>query len=303
MGELCNKSKQYLCQQEKDFYRQCFVRTGNKLTELSFPCVMGILNVTPDSFYAQSRKQDEDAVLLRCRQIIEEGGSWIDIGGYSSRPGSDMPSADEELLRLCRAMDVLRSHFPDFPVSVDTARVVVAERMVKDYGVAMINDISGGSLDKALFYTVADLHVPYVLSHIQGVPGNMQDNPVYDDIMQEMSLYFEEKISELRSIGVNDIILDPGFGFGKLWEHNRTILRELDSLKNHGLPIMVGVSRKTMIYKTLGVSPEKALNGTTVAHVFALMRGVDFLRVHDVREAVECVRLTGEFGLGCNSQK
>ena len=294
MNEGCSKPKQD--SYEQGFYKQCFMRVGDRLEEFRFPCVMGILNVTPDSFYAESRKQDEESVVLRCRQIIEEGGSWIDIGGYSSRPGSDMPSADEELSRLCRAMDVIRCHFPEFPVSVDTARAVVAERMVKDYGVAMINDISGGTLDKALFYTVADLHVPYVLSHIQGIPGNMQDNPVYGDIMREMSLYFEEKISELRCIGVNDIILDPGFGFGKLWEHNRTVLRELSSLKNHELPIMVGVSRKTMIYKTLGVPPEKALNGTTVAHVFALKQGADFLRVHDVREAVECVKLAGEFG-------
>lgn len=270
-------------------------RIGQSVVEVRFPAVMGILNVTPDSFYPDSRAFNPDEIVRRCVQIVEEGASWIDVGGFSSRPGSELPSVEEELSRLCRALDLIRLRYPDVLISVDTARAEVASRMVHDYGVGMINDISGGTLDETLFSILPSLHVPYVLSHIRGTPLTMQQEPRYDDLMREIALYFSAKITELHHIGVSDIILDPGFGFGKSWEHNRTLMRNLSVLRQHGLPVMVGVSRKSMIYKTLGVSPGDALNGTTVAHVFALLRGADFLRVHDVKAAMECVALTEAF--------
>lgn len=270
-------------------------RLGNRLIKMRFPTVIGILNVTPDSFYEPSRAVHQEDIISRCARILEEGATWIDVGGFSSRPGSEMPSPDEELSRLCRALDLIRGRFQDALISVDTARAVVASRVVKDYDVGMINDISGGTLDDTLFETLPSLHVPYVLSHIRGTPLNMQKEPVYEDIMREMAIYFSEKINRLHHLGVADVIIDPGFGFGKTWEHNRQLMCGLASLTHHGVPLMIGVSRKSMIYKTLGVTPEQALNGTTVAHVFALLRGADFLRVHDVKEAVECIRLTEAF--------
>ncbi len=270
-------------------------RIGQRVVEVRFPAVMGILNVTPDSFYVSSRAFNEDAIIRRCAQILEEGASWIDVGGFSSRAGSELPAVNEELSRLCMAMDLIRLRYPDAFISVDTARGEVASRMVHDYGVGMINDISGGALDESLFTVLPSLHVPYVLSHIRGTPLTMQQEPRYDDLMREISLYFAEKIAHLHHLGVSDVIIDPGFGFGKNRDHNFTLMRQLSSLRQHGLPVMVGVSRKSMIYNTLGVSPEEALNGTTVAHVFALLRGADFLRVHDVKAAMECVTLTEAF--------
>lgn len=261
------------------------------LTPLNKPLVMGILNVTPDSFYTGSRKQTEVAIRERVEEIIQEGGDWIDIGGYSSRPDAAEVTAEEELRRLEPALRLLRDHYPEIPMSVDTFRADIARRCVEEYGVAMINDISGGELDANMFRTVADLRIPYILMHMKGTPQTMQSHTDYADLLEEIQLYFAKKISELHLLGVNDIILDPGFGFSKTLEQNYRLMRHLRDFTLFDLPILVGISRKSMIYKLLGNGPEESLNGTTVLHTYALMHGASILRVHDVREAVETVRI------------
>lgn len=262
-----------------------------RLFDLSEPQVMGILNVTPDSFYAESRMKTEEAVRKRVRQIVDEGGSMIDVGAYSSRPGAEDVSAEEEMARLRRGMKIVREVAPEIPVSVDTFRADVAKMAVEELGVDIVNDISGGELDKAMFETVAKMGVPYILMHIKGTPQTMQEAPHYDDLMKEVMLYFAERIQRLRDLGQKDIVLDPGYGFAKTIDHNYELLRHQDMLQVFELPLLVGVSRKSMIYRFLGTSPEEALNGTTVLNTIALQKGARILRVHDVREAVETVRL------------
>lgn len=266
-----------------------------RLLDLSKPQVMGILNVTPDSFYAGSRMETEEAVRRRVRQIIAEGGSMIDVGAYSSRSGAADVSAEEEMERLRRGMRIVREEAPEIPVSVDTFRADVAKMAVEEMGVDIINDISGGELDKEMFKTVAKLGVPYILMHMKGTPQTMQQAPHYEDLMKEVMLYFAEKVQQLRDLGQKDIVLDPGYGFAKTIDHNYELLKHQEMLEVFELPLLVGVSRKSMIYRFLGSSPEEALNGTTVLNTLALQKGANILRVHDVKEAVEVVRLVEKF--------
>lgn len=268
------------------------INANGQLIDLGTPQVMGILNVTPDSFYSGSRKQTETEIAERVEQILAEGGQMIDIGAYSSRPNADDVSTKEEMERLRRGLRILREKAPDAIVSVDTFRADVAKMCVEEYGVQIINDISGGELDKEMFSTVARLGVPYVLMHMKGTPQTMQEAPHYDDLMKEILLYFAEKIQQLRDLGQKDIILDPGFGFGKTLEHNYELLSHLEALQIFELPILVGVSRKSMIYKLLGTTAQEALNGTTVLNTICLMKGcANILRVHDVKECVEAVNI------------
>lgn len=261
------------------------------LMPLDKPLVMGILNVTPDSIYAGSRKQTEMDIEKRICEILAEGGSLIDIGGYSSRPGASEVSSDEEMRRLEIALRILNEHYSNIPVSVDTFRAEIARRCVEEYGVALINDISGGELDPEMFQTVADMRVPYIMMHMRGTPKTMQSLTDYTDMIGEITLYFAKKVRQLRLMGVNDIILDPGFGFSKTLEQNYQLMNHLADFKTFELPLLIGVSRKSMIYKLLGGTPADSLNGTTVLNTYALLHGANILRVHDVRAAVEAVRL------------
>jgi len=267
------------------------INVGGKLMDLSEPQVMGILNVTPDSFYSASRKNTDQEIAGRVQTILAEGGSMIDIGAYSSRPGADDVSAEEEMNRLRGGLKILRDIAPDAVVSVDTFRADVAKMCVEEYGVQIINDISGGELDEHMFSTVAELGVPYILMHMKGDPQTMQNGPHYDDLLSEMLRYFGSKVQQLHELGVKDIILDPGFGFAKTLEHNYELMNRMQDLQVLELPMLVGVSRKSMIYRLLGTSPEKALNGTSVLNTLALLKGASILRVHDVKEAVEVVQI------------
>lgn len=269
----------------------CTINVGGTLLDLSVPRVMGILNVTPDSFYAQSRKQTEADIEARVRQMLDEGADMLDVGAYSSRPGADNVSPDEEMARLAQGLAVLRRVAPDAVVSVDTFRSGVARRCVEDFGVQIVNDISGGALDPDMFATVAGLGVPYILMHMKGNPQTMQQAPHYDDLLTEMLRYFAERVHRLHEMGVKDIIIDPGFGFAKTLQHNYELMHRLGDLAVLGLPMLVGVSRKSMISRLLGTTPQEALNGTTVLNTLALERGASILRVHDVREAVETVKI------------
>mgnify|MGYP004589835053 FL=1 len=267
------------------------INVNGKLIDLAKPQVMGILNVTPDSFYSGSRKQTEEDIRNRVKQIINEGGQMIDIGAYSSRPGADDVSTREEMARLRHGMKIVNEMAPDMPVSVDTFRADVAKMCVEELGVGIINDISGGELDKRMFETVAKLGVPYILMHMKGTPQTMQQAPHYDDLMKEIMLYFAEKIQKLRDLGQKDIILDPGYGFAKTIEHNYELLGHQEMLHVFELPLLVGISRKSMIYRLLGSSPEESLNGTSVLNTIALQKGASILRVHDVKECVEVVKI------------
>ena len=267
------------------------INVGGKLMNLGEPQVMGILNVTPDSFYSASRKNTDQEIAGRVQTILAEGGSMIDIGAYSSRPGADDVSAEEEMNRLRGGLKILRDIAPDAVVSVDTFRADVAKMCVEEYGVQIINDISGGELDERMFSTVAELGVPYILMHMKGDPQTMQNGPHYDDLLAEMLRYFGTKVQQLHELGVKDIILDPGFGFAKTLEHNYELMNRMQDLRVLELPMLVGISRKSMIYRLLGTSPEEALNGTSVLNTLALLKGASILRVHDVKEAVEVVRI------------
>ena len=274
-----------------------FLKRKNKITigsaeiDLTIPIVMGVVNVSPDSFYDGGRLKDEEILLASVEKMIENGVTILDIGGVSTRPGTQLVSTKTELERLLPAVHAIRGNFPEIPISIDTFRSWVAVRIIDEIGPVMVNDISGGSLDTKMFETIGKLKVPYVLSHIQGTPGTMQDNPQYEDIIREISNYFADKVKRLTKFGVEDIIIDPGFGFGKNLDHNYELLNRLDSFKVFQLPVMVGLSRKSMIWKALEITPETALNGTTVANTLALMSGADILRVHDVKEAVEVIKI------------
>ena len=270
---------------------QYSLNINGRLLDLSEPQVMGILNVTPDSFYSGSRKQTEDEIESRVRQIIGEGASIIDIGAYSSRANADDVSPSEEMERLRKGLSVIQRVAPNAIVSVDTFRADVAKMCVEEYGVGIVNDISGGMLDKDMFATVAKLGIPYILMHMQGTPQNMQQNPHYDDVVKEVFMYFSEKVQRLRDLGVKDIILDPGYGFGKTVEHNYELMNHQEELLEFGLPLLVGISRKSMIYKALGITADEALNGTSVLNTISLLKGANILRVHDVATCVEVVNL------------
>lgn len=268
-----------------------YLNLKGTLTELSTPLVMGILNVTPDSFFSGSRYQTEKEIIERACQILAEGGRIIDLGAYSSRPDSVDISEEEEMRRLAFALETLNREFPDAVFSVDTFRASIARRCVEEYGVAIINDISGGELDPNMFTTVASLGVPYILMHMRGTPQTMMQHLQYDHFMEEILLYFSKRVNQLRLLGVNDIILDPGFGFSKTLEDNYRLMNHLSDFRIFELPILSGISRKSMIYKLLGTTPAESLNGTTVLNTLSILGGANILRVHDVREAVETVRI------------
>ncbi len=262
---------------------------GNRLI-LDEPIIMGILNVTPDSFFDGGAYLSEESIVKRVNTMEYEGAKIIDIGGYSTRPEAVEISEEEELLRVLPIIKLIHSNFPDIPISIDTFRSKVAEKAI-EVGAHMINDISGGSLDEKMFDCVARLKVPYVLTHIKGTPQNMQENPIYDNVVEEVLHYFEEKVNQLNALGISNIVLDPGFGFGKTVEHNYELLNNLDTFKSFSLPIMAGISRKSMINKVINSTPDDALNGTTSLNTIALMKGANILRVHDVKEANETIKL------------
>ena len=268
-----------------------YINANGKLMDLSEPQVMGILNVTPDSFYAGSRGVTNGYILDRCQQILDEGASIIDIGAYSSRPNAQHISAEEEMSRLRTGLELIRKHYPEAIVSVDTFRADIARMCVEEYGVAIINDISAGNMDEQMFPTIARLGVPYIIMHMKGTPQNMQENPHYDHFLKEIFYYFSEKVQKLRDLGAKDIIIDPGFGFGKTIEHNYELMNHLEEFHLFELPILVGISRKSMINCLLDTTPEEALNGTTALNTIALTKGAHILRVHDVKEAVESARI------------
>lgn len=261
---------------------------GN-LIEFNRPAVMGIVNVTPDSFFAGSRVP-ADSVTGRVSEMIAQGADIIDLGGYSSRPGADTVGAEEELARLVPAIAAIRDRFPDIPVSVDTFRADVARECIAQ-GADIINDIGGGDLDPEMFGTIADLRVPYILMHMRGTPATMQSLTDYDDVVADVLRDLAFKTDRLHQLGVNDVIIDPGFGFAKTVDQNYRLLAALGMFREIGCPVLAGVSRKTMIWKELGIHPDEALNGTTAINMIALMNGADILRVHDVRECAETVRL------------
>jgi dihydropteroate synthase len=268
-----------------------YINTGGKLLDLNIPRVMGILNITPDSFFKGSRYQTDKEILKTATQMLEDGADILDIGGYSSRPGAEDISVKEEGDRVLKAIKLVRKNLPDAIISVDTFRADIASEAIIEFGANMINDISGGDGDNNMFSVVSKLNVPYIIMHMKGTPRTMQHHPSYDDIVADILKWFGERIFKLKSAGVKDIIIDPGFGFGKTIDHNFELLRRLGDFSIAGLPVLVGISRKSMIWKTLDISAGDALNGTTALNAIALLHGADILRVHDVREAVQTVRL------------
>ena len=280
---------------ENPFYRKKrSLQLNGKLIWLDEPVVMGILNLTPDSFYEGSRYSMEKDILLRSEEILASGGLIIDMGAVSTRPGAAEVSEETETARLLPAVKAIRSHFPEAILSVDTFRSGVVSKIYNEIGGFLVNDISGGTMDGEMFETVAKLGLPYILMHMQGTPQTMQIHPFYVDVVKDILFDLSEKINSLKLMGVNDLIVDPGFGFGKNQRHNYELLNCLDSFRLFELPLLVGVSRKAMIWRLLDSSPAESLNGTTVLNTLALMGGADILRVHDVREAVEAIRLVAE---------
>ncbi len=268
-----------------------YINVGGKLLDLEIPKVMGILNITPDSFYKHSRFNTEEEILKAAVRMIEEGADILDVGGYSSRPGAVNISQVEEGERVLRAIKLIRQELPEAIISIDTFRADLAKEAVVEYGAHIVNDISGGDADTNMFSVIEKLNVPYIMMHMKGDPLTMQKNPVYEDVVAEILSWFGERIFRLQSVGVKDIIIDPGFGFGKTADHNFDLLRRLNDFSITGLPLMVGVSRKSMVWKTLEISADEALNGTTALNAIALVNGADILRVHDVKEAVQTIKL------------
>ncbi len=267
------------------------INTGGKLLDLASPRVMGIINVTEDSFYSGSRYTGEGEIIEAAGRMLEEGADIIDIGGCSTRPGAPEVSEEAEKERVCRAVKLILGRYPDACISVDTYRSSVAGAAVSDSGAAIINDISGGEMDQGMIPLVIRLHVPYIMMHMQGTPRTMQNNPQYNDVVEDILFWFGQRIARLREGGVKDIILDPGFGFGKSAGHNFEMLRRFSEFRIAGLPLMAGLSRKSMIWRTLNVTPDEALTGTAALNMAALMNGASVLRVHDVREAREVITL------------
>ncbi len=268
-----------------------YINVRGRLIDLSTPKVMGILNITPDSFYEGSRLVTDEDIISASTSMINDGADILDIGGYSTRPGAAFVSVGEERRRVIRAVKLVRHNFNEAVISVDTFRAEIAFEAVTEAGADIINDISAGEADREMFGTMIKLNVPCILMHMKGTPGRMEENPVYDDVIADILKWFGEKIYRLRSSGVKDIIIDPGFGFGKTPDNNYEILKRLGELSVAGLPVMAGISRKSMIWRTLGLTPDQSLNGTSVLNTIALMNGADIIRVHDVREAVQAVKL------------
>lgn len=267
------------------------VNIGGKLLQLDTPIVMGIVNITPDSFYSGSRKETLNDAIKQAEQILEDGGTIIDIGGQSTGSTSSMLDASEELKRISPIIREIRKTFPNAILSIDTFYSEVAKAAVEEFGVNIINDISGGQIDDMMFETVAKLNVPYILMHMRGTPQTMQQLANYDNLLKDIFYYFSQKVSQLNQLGVNDIIIDPGFGFSKTVEQNYKLMANLKYFDIFELPLMVGISRKTMIYKLLDTTPSESLNGTTALNTFALNSGANILRVHDVKQAVECIKI------------
>lgn len=276
---------------DTSFSSKYLINCRGTLMDLSAPKVMGIINVTPDSFYGGSRHMKPESVLEQADRMKAEGADMIDLGGYSSRPGAEHITEEEEMNRLIPTLEQVRKKHPEMILSVDTFRPAIARRVVEDYQVDMINDISGGEMGPSMFETMADLGVPYIMMHMKGTPQNMKEKAHYKDLMKEITLYFSTRLDQLKKLGVRDVILDPGFGFGKTIEHNYLLLKRLDELKIFGLPILVGLSRKSMIYKVLDIDPAGSLNGTSVLNTLALSSGANILRVHDVKEARQVIAL------------
>lgn len=273
------------------FSKPKYLNFKGKLLDLSIPRIMGVINITPDSFYKGSRAVTEKEIIDTAVRMNREGADILDVGGYSSRPHAEDVPEEVERERVLHAVRLIADKLPEAIISVDTFRAKIAEEAVKDCGAHMVNDISGGSLDEKMFEVISELDVPYIIMHMKGTPKTMQDNPEYEDVVAEILTWFGSRIVRLRSLGVKDIIIDPGFGFGKTIIHNFELLQHLNDFAVAGLPVMVGVSRKSMIWKTLGIKPDDALNGTSVLHTIALLKGADILRVHDVKEAREAILL------------
>lgn len=266
------------------------INCKGQLIDLASPKVMGILNVTPNSFYDGGKFADEKALLNQVEKMLNEGATFIDIGGYSSKPNAEFVSEEEELQRVIPIVSTIIQKFPETLISIDTFRSKVAKESIEN-GAAIINDISAGNLDENMMKTVAELQVPYIMMHMKGTPQTMQSLTQYENIVKEMIFYFSEKVAQARSFGINDLILDPGFGFAKTLEQNFEVLNKLELFQMLELPILAGISRKSMIYKTLETDAQNSLNGTTSLNTISLMKGAKILRVHDVKEAVECVKL------------
>ena len=274
------------------------IKLNKKIYDLSTPMIMGIVNVTPDSFYSGSRFTSDKSVLSAVEKMLYEGADIIDIGGYSTRPLAENITANDEMNRLGSALEIILHKFPDTLISVDTFRSNVARFAVSNFNVALINDIGGGTLDDLMFESIADLDVAYVLMHTKGTPQNMQSHANYEDVVSEVLFFLQKRIAQLHQFGVNDIIADPGFGFAKTMEQSYELLSKLSYFKALDVPIMAGLSRKSMIYKLLDIDPKEALNGTTAANMLALMGGASFLRVHDVNEAREAVHVFKKYQQG-----
>ncbi|MFY0713033.1 dihydropteroate synthase [Seonamhaeicola sp. NFXS20] len=266
------------------------INCKGKLIDLSSPKVMGILNITPDSFYDGGKFINEKDIIKQVEKMLREGATFIDVGAYSSRPGADFVSEADELKRIVPIVKLILKHFPKTFISIDTFRSEVAKHCI-EAGAALINDISAGKLDENMLQTVAKLQVPYIMMHMRGTPKTMQQQTDYNDLTKEVLLYFSERITLAKSLGLNDIIIDPGFGFAKNLEQNYELLNNLELFKIIEKPMLVGISRKSMIYKLLNCTPKEALNGTTALNTIALQKGTSILRVHDVKEAMECVKL------------
>jgi dihydropteroate synthase len=271
--------------------RPKYINVGGELIDLDIPKIMGVLNITPDSFYSGSRYITDNEIVSAAAKMLEEGADFLDVGGYSSRPGAEDISSEEERKRVLKAIKLISGEFPKAIISVDTFRADIAQAAILECGARIVNDISAGESDKAMLPLIEKLNIPYIMMHMRGTPGTMQNDPVYDDVVADILKWFSEKIVRLNEAGVKDIIIDPGFGFGKTIKHNFELLRRLDNFSIAGLPVLVGVSRKSMIWRTLEITPDESLNGTSVLNTVALMNGADILRVHDVKEAVETVRL------------
>jgi len=266
------------------------INCKGQLIDLSQPKVMGILNITPNSFFDGGRYSTDEEILAKVEKMLDEGATFIDIGAYSSKPSAEFVTEEEELNRIVPVVQLLVKHFPKILISIDTFRSEVAKACIEN-GAAIINDISAGNLDDKMLSVIAQYNVPYIMMHMRGTPQTMQTFTQYDDVVKDVLLYFSEKVSQARSLGINDLIIDPGFGFAKTMEQNYEVMQKLELFHNLELPLLVGISRKSMIHKTLGISADDALNGTTFLNTIALTKGAHILRVHDVAAAMECVKL------------
>lgn len=280
--------------QDKVFRTKTTLNLRGKLINMSSPLIMGILNFTPDSFFDGGKYNTLDKVLLQAEKLIQEGATFLDLGAYSSRPGADHISTSEECKRLLPVVELLYRNFPNTPLSIDTFRSEVAKKAIEAGG-SMINDISGGDMDPNMFATIASLKVPYVLMHMKGTPQTMQNSPEYDDVTASVVKSLSIKVNQLQQMGVADIILDPGLGFGKTLTNNYTLIKQIERFKLLGLPVLIGASRKSMVHKLLDVSPKDSLNGTTVVNTLALLNGAHILRVHDVKAAMEAIKIVGQY--------